>query len=261
MKNMDKKELIRKVLIVVCAIAFIFSAYKYIEPMIIVDKSKKKNENLKEEVIDKKDDENSKYTGDFAHIDVDFEKLTGQNPDTAGWLYIPKLEPTFSYVLMASKDNRDYLVNDFDHQPSEAGVPFIDMNCSKDLTDFNTVIYGHYTPNHYLFGALYDYMSGKKHENFPYLYIYMPDGKVNIYEIFGAHEVYINNTTMFYMGDFSDTYKQKYIDEVKSKSRFDFGVNPTVEDKFVTLVCCTEAVDKTMRYTVSFRYVETLENY
>ncbi len=258
------KEIIRKILIVVCCIVFVFSLYKYLEPKINLKKASDKQDELVNEVVDSDEDDNSDlYTGEYAHIKVDFDALLATNEDVIGWLYIPKMETDndsgFSYPLMHTEDNHDYLVSDWNGDYSEAGLPFVDMRSNDDLSDFNTVIYGHYTVTRYMFGVMYDYMFEDSYQDCPYIYIYRPDNTVYVYQFYSAHEVVIADTTVFYMGDLTEEQKQAVVDETLSDSRFDFGVDVTTEDHIITLICCTMGVEEARRLAVHAVLTEVID--
>ena len=69
------------------------------------------------------------------------KELKKENNDTVGYLKVEGTE--INYPLMQAKDNSFYLRRNFKKEKNLVGVPFIDFNNNPDLTDKNTVVYGH----------------------------------------------------------------------------------------------------------------------
>jgi len=74
------------------------------------------------------------------------------NPDIAGWLTIPDTKIDYPFVTAA--DNNYYLRRDVFGNYAMAGSLFMDYRCSKDLSGFNSIIYGHNMKNGSMFGEL-----------------------------------------------------------------------------------------------------------
>ena len=77
------------------------------------------------------------------------------NRDVVGWLTIPDTNIDYPFVL--GEDNSFYLNRDITGKSAVAGSLFMDSRCSADLSDFNTIIYGHNMKNHSMFGDLQRY--------------------------------------------------------------------------------------------------------
>ena len=278
---MKKKFLIVAICLIVCGVCL----YKYFEPNIEIKKAQDEYNDIVDTVIKNKqpsvtgnetvieeeneetdDSDDSKYdTGSYdaswevhEYLDIDFDALLEINDDCIGWIYIPNMTQ-FSYPICKSADNHDYLVTSFKKTANEVGVPFVDYLCATDFSDFNTLIYGHYTVTHYMFGELYDYMSGTKHNHYPLIQIYTPDNKVRIYQVFSAEEIYVDGSPIFTVGNFSMSQRQNLINTALQGSRFNFYVTPNPENNILNLVCCTEAVDKERRLVISATLIDTVE--
>ena len=92
-------------------------------------------------------DENTSYLKQ-----LDIPALQEVNSEVIGWIYIPDTE--ISYPLLHTQDNETYLHAAWDGTENVAGSIFLETQCSTDLTDFNTIIYGHNMRNGSMFGAL-----------------------------------------------------------------------------------------------------------
>lgn len=72
---------------------------------------------------------------------VDWNTLKAQNPNVVGWIYIPDTDISFPVVY--SGDNWFYLDHDFSGAYNELGAVFLDGDLSPELTQNNTIVYGH----------------------------------------------------------------------------------------------------------------------
>lgn len=157
------------------------------------------------------------------------------NGEVVGWIAIP--DTMLSYPLMPGTDGDYYLERTWEKASSIAGSIFIENLCSDDLTDFNTVIYGHRMNDGSMFGSLKYYNDQEYWEQHPYVYIYDDHG-AHRYEIFSAHEATLQGST-YQIGFANEEYKQIFIDNCVGYSVINTGVIPTVHDKIITLSTCT----------------------
>ena len=122
---------------------------------------------------DKESTEEAKDPG-FPDIQVDFAALEGINGDFLGWLYIPALE--VEYPVVQGADNDYYINHTFENKINRAGAIFMDAQASPDLSDYNTVIYGHNMRNRSMFGSLKLFIQDEELcKSNPYFYLYTPD--------------------------------------------------------------------------------------
>ncbi len=185
------KEIIRKVLLVVCVCVFAYSAFQLGTIFYEYYRTEKDSEELVESYIDEGAQEE---TEDPFNRVVDFESLISRNKDVIGWLYIP--DTKIDEPILKGATNDTYLRTDIDHKVKTAGQVFIDEINSKDFKDDNTIIYGHNMKNGTRFHDLRYYVEKEFYEQHPTVYIYLPDGSVNVYQIFSAN--IINAQSDFY---------------------------------------------------------------
>lgn len=167
-------------------------------------------------------------------VEVDFAALSAINEDLAGWLYYGPL--AINYPVVRGDDNEYYTHNTFEHEKNASGAIFMDSLNKPDMSNYNTIIYGHNMRNGTMFGSLKKLLNDESiiTEN-PYFYIFTEE-KAYMYEI---ASVYITNQT-------SDTYnlianeeeQQEYIDYVKSSSTWYWEKELKSSDKIVTLSTC-----------------------
>lgn len=166
---------------------------------------------------------------------VDLAALRQINPDVLGWIVIPGTQ--IEYPLMRGTDNNYYLNNTWDRKPSSVGSIFLECQNSPDLSDFNTIIYGHRMKNGSMFAALKYYDDPAYFAEHPYVYI-VSDGGVRRYEIFAAYEAAVVSRT-YQLGGFTGESRQTFLDSCLERSVIDTGVAPSVSDRVLTLSTCT----------------------
>lgn len=168
-------------------------------------------------------------------LDLDLGALRQTNERVLGWIHIP--DSPIDYPLMQVRDNNEYLRRAWDGTPNQAGCIFLECRNSRDFSDFNTLIYGHYMRNGKMFGSLHHYQEQEYRDTHPYIYIATDEG-VHRYEVFAAYEAdVVSDTYRLVFKD--DARKQTVLDYYLDSSVVEGTVVPTVEDHILTLSTCT----------------------
>ena len=167
--------------------------------------------------------------------EINLTALREVNPDVVGWIRIPDTQ--IDYPLMQGEDNQYYLERTWKGEPNAAGSIFLEQHCSADLSDFNTIVYGHRMKNGSMFAALKYYNDEAYWKEHPYVYI-LDDAGVHRYEVFSAYEASVKGTT-YRLAIEEDEVKQKFIDDCSGWSVIETGVEPTICDRMLTLSTCT----------------------
>lgn len=79
-------------------------------------------------------------------------ELQESNPDVAAWLTVPGT--AIDFPVVQGGDNKYYLNHDLAGESSKLGVPFLDVRCRRDFTDFNSIVYGHHISGGRMFSEL-----------------------------------------------------------------------------------------------------------
>ena len=166
---------------------------------------------------------------------MDFSALREVNSDVLGWILIPGTN--LSYPLLQGDDNQYYLNHTWRKSYNSVGAIFMECRNSADLSDFNTIIYGHRMNNRSMFGILHQYTSQNYWKSHPYIYITDDNGS-HRYQVFAAYEVSTSGAA-YQIGFSGDTSKQAFLDACLAQSVIDTGVTPHVYDKILTLSTCT----------------------
>ena len=166
---------------------------------------------------------------------MDFAALREVNPDILGWILIPNTR--VSYPFLQGTDNDYYLRRTWRKGSSAVGAIFVEAGNSGDLTDFNTLIYGHNMNNGSMFGTLKKYRQQDYFRAHPYVYLTTDAGSAR-YEVFAAYEVATDGET-YRLSFADDSAKQAFLDYCLEQSVIDTGVTPQVYDRIITLSTCT----------------------
>jgi len=186
-------------------------------------------------------DENAAYL-----LSMDLEALREVNPDVLGWICIP--DSRISFPLMEAEDNQEYLYHTWDKKSSKYGSIFLECRNSRDLSDFNTLIYGHNMLTEHMFGTLTEYKDQSWLDAHPYVYIRLDSG-VYRYRIFSVYEAQVvSNTYRLIFED--DARRQEALDLYTSSNWLKTGIIPTTADRILTLSTCTGRGTDHLRFVV-----------
>ena len=189
-------------------------------------KEEKKQENVKIQV---------------KNYEKNYKKLTEINNDFRYWLTVNNTN--ISYPIVQSNNNKYYLNHSFDKSNNIYGWIFMDYRNNKNLTDQNTIIYGHDTYSNLLFGTLDKVLDSSWYKNKDNLTITLENEttkiKANIFSIY-----VIDTTTDYLQVVFSTKDFKSFIDKIKSRSIYNFNTEVTSNDKIITLSTCYKSGNK-----------------
>ncbi len=166
---------------------------------------------------------------------INFDELLEVNDDIVGWLKVRALD--ISYPVVQGEDNDFYLHRTFEKTDNFAGCLFMNYTNRRDLTDQNTIIYGHNMKNGSMFGKLKNFNDEEVFNKSKFFWIFTPD-LIYQYRIFSAGIV--STTGNAYNISFTDEDYEEFIADAFERSVVDNkNVEVTTEDRVVTLSTCT----------------------
>ena len=171
---------------------------------------------------------------------VDFAALREVNPDVVGWLTLEGT--TVNYPIAQGLDNTRYLRSLFSGGQGKAGTPFLDLENSPDLTDSNSIIYGHNLLDGSMFSCLTEYAKQDYFDAHPAMLLLTPGGsyRVEVFAAFTASPSEAGAGTSPWRQDFdTDEDFAAWITGALGRSDIETGVAPGVEDRVLTLSTCT----------------------
>lgn len=173
-------------------------------------------------------------------IPVDFAALQDINEDIFGWIRIPGTEIDYPLLCSAEDDQSYYLDHDMYGKKSKDASIYIENYNSIDMSDSNTVIYGH----NWSSGGMFHELEGYQNEDFfkehSEIVIYLPD-RVLTYEVVSAY--HYDDRHLLYSFDFYDPEVfEEYLETVMhpedANAHVKEGVTLTADDRIITLSTC-----------------------
>ena len=182
---------------------------------------------------------------------VDFNSLKEKNKDTIGWLIIK--DTVIDYPVVQSFDNEYYLKRDFYGRDNVYGWIFADSRNTFPNLLQNTIIYGHNTSSGIMFGDLIKLLDETWYQDEEHKYINFSTEKENYkFEIFSVYRV--TSTNDYLDVTFGSNFGE-YINLVKNRSFYDFGVEVS-DEKILTLSTCYDVQSSSVKLVVHAKLVD-----
>ena len=177
-------------------------------------------------------------------ITVDFESLLAENSDVVGWIYSENTQ--INYPVMRGDSNEEYLHTMINGAYNSAGSIFMDFRNAPDLSDFNTIIYGHHMKNGSMFASLHQYTKQEFYDEHKYMWYLTPDHIYRLDLIAG----YVGDAEAEIYTIFSSRDElNHYLSFAASKSNFEPDTVPEDINGIVALSTCAYEYDNA-RYVV-----------
>ena len=174
------------------------------------------------------------------YVDSGISEFIKAHTEAVGWIKFE--DDLISYPIMQAEDNSKYTIKDADGNDSETGAIFLDYRSSADFSDSNTIIYGHNMRDRSMFGALKNYKENLGFlDGHKYFQIITPEGSGR-YMLFAFMDVPKNSYIYDVCGD-NTSRMREFLDTIEYKTYIDTGIEPTVDDKIITLSTCTQKDD------------------
>ena len=227
--NNKAKKIFLIIMIIIFSIGILYGCYKVFiwknDNEIVDDINKDINESIEVEIVEEKKE-----------YKVDFKKLKKINPDTVAYLKVNNT--LIDYAVVKGSDNSYYLKHNFKKKTSKTGWIFASYRNKFDGSDKNIVIFGHNMQSGKMFGTLKNILNEDWYTNEENRYVTLitEDGN-HIYEVFSVYTVkaedyYINT---YFANNINFYY---FLNEIKKRSIYDFGVKLNKNDKILTLSTC-----------------------
>jgi len=251
-----KQKLLNNIIMLLALVIFIFSTYQLIKWL----QSNKKNKSIMEDILadvvitEITDESNVEIINpeeaptDLANdywefikvpfTNVEFSNLLNRNSDTVAWLQVNGTN--INYPVVQTSNNDYYLAHAFDNSYNSSGWIFADYRNNIVNLNRNTIIYGHNMLNNSMFGTLPDVLKSNWYENSDNHLVKMSTPTENtvwqvfaVYEIPAIDEAYHLNTNFV-----TDNLYIEFLEIIKSRSKYNFNVQLTKQDKVITLSTC-----------------------
>lgn len=166
-----------------------------------------------------------------------FDQLSSINEDTVGWITVNNTK--INYPVVQSTDNEYYLNYDFNKKKNIFGWIYMDYrNNIYNLSD-NTIIWGHNIRNGMMFGTLRYATNESWYKNADNQVITFNTKVKNMkWRIFSIYRIPVTNDYLY--ANFGEKEEfQKFLDMIRGRSIYDFGVDVTSDDHIITLSTCS----------------------
>lgn len=254
-KKIQNEPLYFLILVFICTSFIFYQNYLYVDNNDItyvdnnivdneqVDNSKQENTTSEEPSRDPNGGYSSNETnlyrkyGKYDVNNLNFNELRETNSDVVAWITVDGTN--VNYPVVQTADNDYYLKHDILKNYRSSGWVFMDFRNELDLSDDNTIFYGHNLLNRTSFGSLQTLFTDKWFNNSNhYIVIATPDIK-NVYEVFS---VYTIDPEVYYLQNnfYTEEEYQKFLDTLKSRSKYNFNVDLNINDRIITLSTCTD---------------------
>ncbi len=255
-KDDSTAEKIRKIVMILCVLAFIGSALYLFNDYVIEPWKNSKQIDELEGLISDSNEVADKLTLEQQYPGIEFPEgmlekyaaLYARNQDFVGWITIDGLD--ISLPIVRGENNEKYLKTNFDGKSNKYGSIF--MNCSNrvDRLNYNTTLFGHYMYDSKMFGNLVHYKSANGYKKAPLIEFNTLFGnyKWKVFAVFitGGTSAADNGYLFNYI--FTDLTSEEavenFLGEIKQRSLYYPKVDIALSDKILTLSTCTYEFDE-----------------
>ena len=166
---------------------------------------------------------------------MSFKELQAINDEVIAWLTV--YGTNIDYPVTQGTDNMKYVNTNAEGQYSLSGAIFLDVNNSKDFSDFNSILYGHHMVNKVMFGEIEEFADKEMFDTHRYANLYF-DGNDHGIEFFAFIHVSAYDSLVFTANIWDDA-QQMYLDYIFEKAIHMRDIGVTTNDRIVLLSTCS----------------------
>lgn len=161
---------------------------------------------------------------------INFAALRKINPDIVAWIRVPGTK--IDYPVVQGRDNSEYLHLTFDRKKNPSGCIFLDKGCEKDLSDDNSIFYGHHMRNGTMFAQMVNFRKKSFYGKHKEIILYLPGKKLSLKVV----AAYAGQPAELPVEFKDSTEKTAFIKKIKNKSSINTG---GVKGKLYTFITCS----------------------
>ena len=181
---------------------------------------------------------------------INIDELKRTNPDVVLWLMVDGTN--INYPIVQTNNNDYYLRHNILKRYSTDGWTFLDYR--NNLTnDKNTIFYGHNLLNKTAFGSISKMFTNNYFKNSNHQIYVIDKTNIYIYKVFSLY--YSQPVTDYLQIQFYDEEYVNFLNNLKNKSKYNFGLDMNINDKIITLSTCTD--DNSGRKVVHAKLIDT----
>jgi sortase B len=173
-------------------------------------------------------------------IGINFDRLSGINPDAVGW--ISSENSKINYPLVQGRDNAYYLNHLVSNEVNRLGFIFVVYRNKRDFSDEHTLIFGHNMNDGSMFNDLERYKDPAYYKDHKTIYL-LTKAKYFRVDIFAGYLTTPQKIGQIYFNFDTQEAKERYISEAIRLSNFKSDVVLSKEDKIVSFFTCDYATE------------------
>ena len=175
-------------------------------------------------------------------INVDFNELNSINSDTAGWIKVNGTKVNYPFVH--TNDNEYYLTHSFDKTWNDAGWIFMDYRNNKDLSNKNTILYGHGRLDRTMFGSMRDIVAnGWLNDPSNFVIKISTQYENTLWQVFSVYRIPTTNDYLRVNFSSDDDFIN-FTKMLINRSAYNFNTEVSKDDQMLTLSTCHGKLDK-----------------
>ncbi len=168
---------------------------------------------------------------------INLAQLRAENPDVVAWLTVDNTN--INYPIVKTDNNDYYLKHNIKKRNDGNGWTFMDYRNNTNMSDYNTIFYGHNLLNKTSFGSISNLFTNKWFKESNHSIVVTTDTGRHVYQIFSVY--YSAPVVDYLQTNFSSKeYYLEFLNNLKSKSKFNFNTQLSENDKIITLSTCTD---------------------
>ena len=187
-------------------------------------------------------------TAEPEEFEVSFDELMEINPDIYAWIYIPNTNVDYPVARSTSDgDDSFYLEHNVYRQYQFSGTIYSEIKNQPDFHDRVTVLYGHNMLNGSMFASLHNFEDPDFFKENNTIFIETKDKELTylVYSAYTYDDRHILNSFFFEDDNVFQGYIDSTLDPHTVNGNVREGVEPTIEDKILTLSTCTNGAANT----------------
>lgn len=180
--------------------------------------------------------------GNMSILEVNFDNLKKINPDTVGWIKVNGTK--INYPFVHTNDNEYYLKHTFDKTSNKKGWVFLDFRNDIENLSENTILYAHGLVNNQMFGSMRKVIkpSWYNNKNNHIITVATPSGTRH-FKVFSSYTILPESYYITTNFKTEDEFKI-FIDTIKQRSVYNYGVEVNINDKILTLSSCYDKEER-----------------
>jgi sortase B len=167
---------------------------------------------------------------------LSFGELQAINPEVIAWLTVYGTH--IDYPVAQGPDNMKYVNTDAEGGYSLSGAIFLDSRCSRDFTDFSSILYGHHMEKEALFGEIGLFADRSYFDARRYGKLYY-DGRWHGLEFFAFVHADAYDGTVFRAGIEGEGEREAYLGKLLSMASLTRDIGVTISERIVLLSTCS----------------------